>query len=168
MQPYAALVISAVLAASAPMTQRALHFERALPDTSEVYVAELDADWNVAREIRQPCGLDRGCTVNLGLTQGRLGRIHVRFDAAGSGRIAVNSVLEDQAGKPAAQPVMMLALDTSGFGAGHYAAVPVEPIARRDAAAATVSGTEAQPIILVAVRAPGWVAPVSPSIGDRT
>ena len=167
MQSFAALVLSAALAISAPMSQEILRASSDGPDAGEVYVAELDADWNVAREIRQPCALERGCTVDLGLTHAGLGRVRVRFDVARSGKITVNSVLEDRSGKAAAQAAMTLALDPTGFGVGHFTAKPLSTAAGDGTGAADLGSADGQPIILLAVRVPGWVAPVSPPVGDR-
>ena len=66
MQSFGALALAAALSAAAPAAQQSR--PAALSDAGEVYVAELDADWNVSREIRMPCDVDQGCAVDLALS----------------------------------------------------------------------------------------------------
>ena len=163
MQSFAALMVSVVLAAAGPLTQHALQATTVLT-SGEVYVAELDANWNVTREVRLPCAIELGCMVDLG-------RVHVRFESVRAGEVAVNSVIEDASGKAAPQEVVTLALDRAGFGVGHYEAGPVEAAAQDGIEVPAAARADGRPIILMAVKAPGWVAPagfLSPGGGDRT
>lgn len=116
---------------------------------AEVYVAELDGDWNVAREVRLRCEPARGCAAELdGPT-----RVRVRFAPLGDGAVAVSSRLEDAAGHSLPQPELTLALDGRGFAVGR-----IETGA---------SGGEPR-ILMLAVQAPGLVAPGARAItGDR-
>ena len=103
MHGLAALLMSTLVAASGPVTRDFTHHVGTSPaDVGEVYVAELDADWNVAKEVRLPCEVDVGCAVDLGLADAGLAAVHVRFDAMRSGKIDVSSRLEDQAGRASA------------------------------------------------------------------
>jgi hypothetical protein len=156
MHGFAALLMSGLVAATVPAQQSFVdHAGVTASAVGEVYVAELDADWNVAREVRVPCSIDAGCAVDLGLTQAGLASVHVRFDAMRAGKIAVSSRVEDLTGHAAAQPDLSLALDRSGFGAAHY-----EPNAVQ-------VGTDGKNIIMMAVRVPGWSAPLGGGAGAQ-
>lgn len=118
------------------------------PD-AEIYVAELDGDWNVAREVRLRCETARGCVADLA---GPV-RVHVRFDPRGVGAVAVSSRIEDAAGQSTPQPDLTLALDGKGFGAGHIEAG---------------APGEKPRILMLAVQAPGLVGPGARGVaGDR-
>ncbi len=146
MHGFAALMMSAVIAASAPAVRDAVRpVDDTASDLGEAYVAELDADWNVSRDIRVPCSIDLGCAVDLGLGDPGLAAVHVRFDAIRAGKVEVTSRVEDRAGRASAAQDDVLALDRSGFGASHYEAH-------------TASGAQGG-IIVMAVRVPGWTAP---------
>ena len=159
MQSFVALLMSAVVAASAPVG-RGLLASADVPDrpAGEAYVAELDADWNVTREVRVACPVEAGCVVDLALDDPALAAVHVRFDPLRAGAVAVKSRLEDRSGGASAAQDEILALDRTGFAAGHYEA--------RMAA----SGSDGR-VIMMAVRVPGWTAPggsgASPA-ADRT
>lgn len=149
MQRFAALLASAFVAASgafAEVPQKAVGDAAAV---NEVYVAELDADWNVAREVRLPCSADTGCAVDLG-GAGTKPLVHVRFDAVRGGSIAVSSSVVDASGRAVVQPAAVVTLDRTGFGAVHF-----------DAAALAAGTGDGQRIIMMAVKAPGWLAPQS-------
>ena len=153
MHGFAALLMSGLVAASGPATRNMVHHvDATASDVGEVYVAELDADWNVAKEVRLPCEVAVGCAVDLGLGDAGLAAVHVRFDAMRSGKIAVSSRLENQAGLASAPQVATLALDRSGFGASHYDAGAAAP------PGVTLGAVDGK-IIMVAVRVPGWTAP---------
>ncbi len=146
MHGFAALMMSAVIACCGPVARGMVgQADVAASDVGEAYVAELDADWNVAREIRVPCSMDDGCSVDLGLGDADLAAVHVRFDPMHAGTVDVSSRLEDRAGHASAARDDTLAIDRSGFGAGHY-----------DAGVAP-AGTDGK-IILMAVKIPGWTA----------
>ena len=142
MQGFAAALLSTAVAASTPSFGAPLRDASAFP-VAEAYVAELDADWNVAREIRVPCPVESGCAVDLGLGDGDLKAVHVRFDRVNAGQVAVTSRLEGAAGDASPAHGETLAVDRSGFGASHYAIERSRPGA-------------AGGIIVVAVRVPGW------------
>ena len=144
MQGFAAVMLSAFVAAQTPLARDALR-DAPPPQAGEAYVAELDADWNVSREVRTACPLDAGCALDLGLSAGALKAVHVLFDPMKAGRVAVTSRLEDASGGASAARDATLAVDRSGFGASHYAIEQLHPGA-------------AGRIILVAVRVPGWAA----------
>lgn len=158
MRAFAASILAAVIAASGSPPVRAGDLgqsaaEPAAPPVGEAYVAELDADWNVTREIRVPCPADAGCAVDLGLGDAGLAAVHVRFYAIRAGAVAVSSRLEDLAGRASPAEAETLALDRAGFAASHH-----------DAAMAP--GAPGDRIILMAVKMPGWVAP--PARDQRT
>ena len=111
----------------------------------EAYVAELDADWNVTREVRVACPAEAGCTVDLPLTDPNLAAVHVRFASPQAGTVAVTSRLEDRTGRASAQEAESLSLDHAGFGAFHYVAAMGSDSAGRT--------------IMMAVKIPGWTAP---------
>ncbi len=153
MHGFAALLMSTLVAASGPVARDITqHVDATAFNVGEVYVAELDADWNVAKEVRLPCEIAVGCAVDLGLGNTGLAAVHVRFDAMRSGKIDVSSRLEDQSGRASAPQAATLALDGSGFGASHY-----------DASAAALPGMTLGAvdgkIIMMAIRVPGWIAP---------
>ena len=153
MHGLAALLMSGLVAASGPVTRDMVHHvDATASETGEVYVAELDADWNVAKEVRLPCEVAVGCAVDLGLGDAGLAAVHVRFDAMRSGKIVVSSRLEDQSGRASAPQAATLALDSSGFGASHYDAGAAAP------PAVTLGAVDGK-IIMMAVRVPGWLAP---------
>ena len=143
-----ALAVSGLaLGVSAAETGPAAHVE--VPGISaEIYVAELDGAWNVAREVRLRCEAARGCVADLdGPT-----RVHVRFDPHGVGTIAVSSRVEDASGQSTAQPGLTLTLDGKGFGAGHIET-------------AAAGGPR---ILMLAVQAPGLAGPgARAAVGDR-
>lgn len=146
MHGFAALMMSAVIACCGPVARGMVRqADAAASDVGEAYVAELDADWNVSREIRVPCSIDDGCSVDLGLGDPGLVAVHVRFDPIQAGKVEVSSRLEDRAGHASAPQDATLAIDRTGFGAGHYQA-SVAP-----------AGSDGK-IILMAVRIPGWTA----------
>ncbi len=123
MHGFAALLMAGLVAASGPVSRDMVrHVDATASDLGEVYVAELDADWNVAKEVRLPCEVAIGCAVDLGLGDAGLAAVHVRFDAMRSGKIDVSSRLEDLTGRASAPQAATLALDRSGFGASHYEA----------------------------------------------
>lgn len=144
MQGFAAVTLSAVVAASTPLARDAMR-DAAVSQIGEAYVAELDADWTVSREVRMPCPVESGCAVDLGLVDGGLKAVHVRFEPMKAGEVAVTSRLEDASGGASAARGATLAVDRSGFGASHYAIEQAYP------------GATGR-IILVAVRVPGWTA----------
>ncbi len=112
----------------------------------EAYVAELDADWNVTREVRVACPAEAGCTVDLPLNDPDFAAVHVRFASPQAGSVAVTSRLEDLSGRASSQEAESLALDHAGFGASHYVA--------------TMTGeASAGRTIMIAVKIPGWTAP---------
>lgn len=153
MQSFGALIAVAALAvagASGPHHRT----EAALPaaDEAEVYVAELDADWNVAREIRVPCDIDRGCALDLALSDTTAGHLHVRFDPVRRGKVDVESSIDDPAGHAVAQPAVSLALDQTGFGATHV---------DRDAAQPAAATAAPKRVFMMAVKVPGFMAPSS-------
>jgi len=146
MHGFAALMMSAVIACSGPVARGMVRqADVAASDVGEAYVAELDADWNVLREIRVPCSIDDGCSVDLGLGDPGLAAVHVRFDPMQAGKVEVSSRLEDRAGHASAARDATLAIDRAGFGAGHYETSVVP------------AGTDGK-IILMAVKIPGWTA----------
>ena len=146
MHGFAGLMMSTVIACCGPVTRdMARQADVTASDLGEAYVAELDADWNVSREIRVPCSVDDGCSVDLGLGDPGLAAVHVRFDPMHAGKVEVSSRLEDRVGHASAAKDETLAIDRSGFGAGHYEA-SVAP-----------AGTAGK-IFLIAVRVPGWTA----------
>lgn len=160
MQAFAALLMSAVIAASVPAARNAVvPADAPAPGAAgEAYVAVLDADWNVTRETRVACPVDAGCAVDLTLGDAGLAAVHVRFDPPRSGAVAVRSRLEDRAGRASDAEDETLALDRTGFGAGHYEA-------RMTASSA------GGPVIMMAVRVPGWTAPAAraaPGTAERT
>ncbi len=154
MHYFVALAASLLVAASGHGGSNIIQKTADVSDTTEVYVAQLDTSWDVAREIRVPCSIDLGCSVDLGLAGSKLARVHVQFDPLRNGEIAVSSVTEDQSGRALRQPDLSLHLDRSGFAAAHYEAGPAKA-AVRDAPDASD-----QPIILMAVKAPAWAVPV--------
>lgn len=152
MQALGAILIAVVAATSGNAVPRDL--VRADPSTApvgEAYVAELDADWNVTREIRVACPAEAGCTVDLPLADPALAAVHVRFAPPQAGAVAVTSRLEDRSGRASAQEAESLSLDRAGFGASHYAAAMAGP-------------GSAGPTIMMAVKIPGWTAPASVGI----
>jgi len=157
MHGFAALMMSAVIACCGPVARGMVRqADVAASDVGEAYVAELDADWTVSREIRVPCSIDDGCSVDLGLGDPGLVAVHVRFDPMHAGKVEVSSRLEGRAGQASAARDDTLAIDRSGFGAGHYEA-SVAP-----------AGTDGK-IILVAVRISGWTAHGAAAAGaERT
>lgn len=151
MQTFGALVMAAVAAAAVPAAPRAPVRAEAPSAVAEAYVAALDADWNVTREVRVACPAEAGCAVDLdlaeaGLAAAGLAAVHVRFDPLRSGAVAVSSRLEGRDGSASAAEDKTLSLDRTGFGADHYEA----------RFAATGPGG---PIIMMAVKVPGWTAP---------
>ena len=152
MQSFGALAFAAALAAAGPAVQHAR--PAAASDAAEVYVAELDADWNVSREIRMPCDVDRGCAVDLALSSVGAGRLHVQFDAVHAGKVAIESLISDASGRALQQPALSLSLDHEGFAAAH-----VGP----DGAQSTAAGH----VILMAVKVPGFLAPISQALPMR-
>ena len=153
MHGFAALLMAGLVATSGPVSRDMVrHVDATASDLGEVYVAELDADWNVAKEIRLPCEVAIGCAVDLGLGDAGLAAVHVRFDAMRSGKIDVSSRLEDLTGRASAPQAATLSLDSSGFGASHYEASLAAP-------PGTSIGAVDGKIIMVAVRVPGWTAP---------
>ena len=148
MQTLGALVLAALTAAAIPPAQPAPVRAAAAAPVGEAYVAELDADWNVTREVRVACPAEAGCAVDLDLAGSGLAAVHVRFDPLRSGAVAVSSRLEGRDGSASAAQDETLSLDRTGFGAGHYEA----------RIAATGAGG---PIIMMAVRVPGWTAPTA-------
>lgn len=151
MQALAALVLTAVLATSAPTSPRDARPASA-GASAEAYVAELDADWNVTRETRVACPAQAGCAVDLALSQPGLAAVHVRFDPMRAGRVAVRSRLEGRDGRASAPEDRTLSLDSSGFGADHYEA-------------RLMPGGSEGPIIMLAVKVPGWTASPSGETG---
>jgi hypothetical protein len=117
------------------------------PD-AEIYVAELDRDWTVTREVRLRCEAARGCAADLdGPT-----RVRVRFEPHGVGAVSVSSRIEDAAGQGTDQPALTLTLDGKGFGAGHIEAV----------------AGGAGRVLMLAVQAPALVGPGARALaGDR-
>lgn len=152
MQSFGALALAAALSAAAPSVQQSR--PAALSDAGEVYVAELDADWNVSREIRMPCDVDQGCAVDLALSSAGAGRLHVRFDAVHAGKVAIESMIRDDSGRAQQQPALSLSLDHEGFAATHVGA---------DAAQSSAAG----PVILMAVKVPGFLAPAAQALPAR-
>lgn len=147
MQGFVALLMSGVLAAAVPAArQSVVHADAVVADMGEAYVAELDADWNVTREIRVACPVDAGCAVDLSLPDAHLAAVHVRFDAPKAGSVAVSSRLEDRDGRASAAEADTLSLDRTGFGASHHEARMSSPDADGH-------------VIMVAVRVPGWAGP---------
>ena len=162
---YMVAIAASVLALAPGPRVSSVHKVADVSDITEVYVAQLDADWTVAKDIRVPCSIDLGCSVDLGLTGSKLARVRVQLDPLRDGQIAVTSATEDQAGHAMRQPDLTLRLDRTGFGADHYEAGPVK------AAVHDVPGAAGDPpIILVAVKVPAWAVPVGSlsSGGDRT
>lgn len=156
MQSFGALLLAAAVAGAAPAGPGPVATVGA--PAAEAYVAELDADWNVKREIRVACPTQAGCAVDLALDDPTMAAVHVRFDPMRAGSVAVRSRLEDRAGRASSAEEEVLALDRAGFAAGHYEA--------RMAA----SGSDGR-IILMAVRVPGWTGPGVPGplpASDRT
>ena len=147
MQTLGALVMAALTAAAVPAARAEPARAEAASPVAEAYVAALDADWNVTREVRVACPAEAGCAVDLDLADAGLAAVHVRFDPLRSGAVAVSSRLEGRDGSASPADDRMLSLDQTGFGAGHYEA----------RLAATGPGG---PIIMMAVRVPGWTAPV--------
>ena len=153
MHGLAALLMSGLVAASGPVTRDMVHHvDATASETGEVYVAELDADWNVAREVRLPCEVAVGCAVDLGLGDGGVAAGHGRCDAMRAGTRGGARRLEDQAGRASAPQAATLALDSSGFGASHYDAGAAAP------PGVTLGAVDGK-IIMMAVRVPGWLAP---------
>ena len=151
MQGFGALVMSALLSASSPLVLDAVRqADVSGSSAGEAYVAELDADWNVTREVRVACPAEAGCAVDLDLGDAGLAAVHVRFDPLRAGAVAVTSRLEDRQGHASTAQNESLPLDRSGFGAGHYEA-------KMDASA------PAGRIIMMAVKLPGWTAPAGPA-----
>jgi hypothetical protein len=148
MQTFGALVMAAVTAAAIPAAPREAVRADAPMAVAEAYVAVLDADWNVTREIRVACPAEAGCAVDLALAEAGLAAVHVRFDPLRSGAVAVSSRLEGRDGSASAAEDKTLSLDRTGFGADHYEA--------RLAA----TGPDG-PIIMMAVKVPGWTAPAT-------
>jgi len=153
MQALAALVLTAAMATSAPATRRDVQPSPASAGaTAEAYVAELDADWNVTRETRVACPAEAGCAVDLALADAGLAAVHVRFDPMRSGTVSVRSRLEARDGRASSPEDKTLSLDSSGFGADHYEA-------------RLMPGSPEGPIIMMAVKVPGWTAPPSGGTG---
>ena len=153
MQALAALVLTAVLATSAPTArQDAPPATASAGASAEAYVAELDADWNVTRETRVACPAQAGCAVDLALSQADLAAVHVRFDPMRAGTVAVRSRLEGRDGRASTPEDKTLSLDSSGFGADHYEA-------------RLMPGGSEGPIIMMAVKVPGWAAPAPGGTG---
>ena len=144
MQSFGALAMVVALAAAGPTVQQSR--PAALSDAAEVYVAELDADWNVSREIRMPCDVDRGCAVDLALSSAGAGRLHVRFDPVHAGKVGIESLIRDDSGRAQQQPTVSLSLDHEGFAATHLGP---------DAVQSSAAG----PVFLMAVKVPGFLAP---------
>lgn len=156
MQAFAALLMTAAIAASTPTVQGAVRPADAPAPAAEAYVALLDADWNVTRETRVNCSVEAGCAVDLALGGPDLAAVHVRFDPPRAGGVAVRSRLEHRDGRASPAEDEALALDRTGFGAGHYEA------------GATASAADGR-IVVMAVRVPGWTAPGAvPSAAERT
>ncbi len=158
MQALSALVLSAALAAAAPgARQGGVRADAAAGGMGEAYVAELDADWNVTREIRVACPAQAGCAVDLALAHAGFAAVHVRFDAMRGGAVAVRSRLEGPDGRASEAEDKVLDLDRTGFGADHYAA-------------RLVPGAPDGPVIMMAVKVPGWTAPApgAPAAGAPT
>jgi hypothetical protein len=157
MQALGAILIAALAATSG--TAVPLHrADVAAVPVGEAYVAELDADWNVTREIRVACPAEAGCSVDLPLADPSLTAVHVRFAPARAGTVAVTSRLEDRTGRASPQEAESLSLDRAGFGASHYVAA----MDGADTAGRT---------ILMAVKVPGWTAPAvvgAPHGDERT
>ncbi len=146
MQQFAALLMSGVVAALGLVPATPQRSAAETSSAAEVYVAELDADWNVAREIRIPCSAEAGCTVDLPGADAKALTLHVRFDAIRGGAVAVSSAVEDPAGQATVRPAATLTLDRTGFGAIHFDACG-----------------EGRGIIMMAVKVSGWQA--SPAAG---
>jgi hypothetical protein len=145
----AALILSAALVtASAPAEMPA----PPAGDRAEVYVAELDREWNVAREVRVVCDARSACAADL---DGGV-KVHVRFDPLGGGAVAVSSRIEDGTGQTKQAPDVTLSLDRKGFGATHFE---------------TASLGEGSRILMMAVQAPGLASseptrPAPPAAGQ--
>lgn len=156
MQGLVALLMSGVVAAAVPPARQSLVRAEAAVDVAEAYVAELDADWNVTREIRVACPVEAGCAVDLSLPDAHLAAVHVRFDALRAGTVAVSSRLEDRDGRASAAEAEILSLDRTGFGASHYEARMTTPDSDGH-------------VIMMAVRVPGWTAPgpATPALGAQ-
>ena len=153
MQALAALVLTAVLATSAPAARRdALPVPASAGATAEAYVAELDADWNVTRETRVACPAEAGCAIDLALAHAGLAAVHVRFDPMRAGTVAVRSRIEGRDGRASIPEDKTLSLDGTGFGADHYEA-------------RLTPGGSGGPIIMMAVKVPGWTAPAAAGTG---
>lgn len=148
MQTIGALVLAALAAAAISPARPAPVRADAPARAGEAYVAVLDADWNVTREVRVACPADAGCAVDLDVAEAGLAAVHVRFDPLRSGAVAVSSRLEGRDGSASPAQDETLSLDRTGFGAGHYEA---------PRAAAGAGG----PIIMMAVKVPGWTAPAA-------
>jgi hypothetical protein len=159
MQSFGAVFVVVVAAAFGNAGPRdVVRADAVTAPVGEAYVAELDSDWNVTREIRVACPTEAGCTVDLPLTDPALAAVHVRFAAPQAGTVAVTSRLEDRSGRASAQEAESLSLDHAGFGAFHYAA-------------AMTGADSAGRTIMMAVKIPGWTAPEAvgvPHGADRT
>ncbi|UDL93346.1 hypothetical protein LGH83_12195 [Lichenihabitans sp. PAMC28606] len=136
-------------------------------DGTEVYVAQMDQDWNVTRETRVPCPIETGCVVTFGLSRPDGARVKLLLTGIASGRIAVKTLVEDRDGRSVPQADRSITLDRTGFGADHF-----QPgLTGLAAAPAAVAAVADQPLILLAVKVPGWTAPLNAamsSLGDRT
>lgn len=159
MQGFAALMMTVAIAATTPAVRDAVRPADAAAPAAEAYVAVLDAQWNVTREMRVACPVESGCAVDLALGDPEFSAVHVRFDPPQAGAVAVTSRLEHRDGRASQAEDEVLSLDHTGFAAGHYDA------------RTTVSTAEAGPIVMVAVRVPGWTssAPApAPAPAQRT
>ena len=152
MQSFGALAVGLALAVTGPTVQHAK--PAATSDAAEVYVAELDADWNVSREVRMPCDVDRGCAVDLALSSAGAGRLHVQFDAVHAGKVEIESAISDAAGRAAPRPSVSLALDHQGFAITHVGA---------EAAQAAADSH----VFVLAVRVPGFLSPTAQALPAR-
>ncbi len=158
----AAVLLMAVSTKGAMMDKAAQQ-----PDVGEAYVAELDQDWNVTRERRVPCSIDAGCMVDLGLGHSGSSHVQVRFDGLRSGKVAVATDLVDAAGHHVQRSARAIGIDRSGFGADHF-----QPLSGEGAPAgeADVVSEGGKPILLMAIKVPGWAASLpnpAPLAADR-
>ena len=147
MQALAALVLLSALATSSPPAHQDVPSASA-EATAGAYLAELHADWHLTRETRVACPAEAGCAIDLALAHEGLAAVHVRFEPLRAGLIVVRSRLEGRDGRASGPENKTLSLDSTGFGADHYEArmVPCSP---------------EEPIIMMAVKVPGWTAPAA-------
>lgn len=158
----AAVLLMAVSAKDAVIDRTAQQ-----PALGEAYVAELDGDWNVTREMRVPCSIDAGCVVDLGLGAPGASHVKVRFEGLRSGKVAVATDFVDGAGRLLHRSARAIGIDRSGFGADHFQPMPGEPAPT--AGADALPGGD-KPILLMAVKVPGWAAGLpnpAPLAADR-